>query len=280
MKNKILAAVISGIILISGSFGNLEIFAQEADADKNLLSGADIEASSVVNDGFLPENAFDGDVETAWSSGRLAEPEEAGEKLVLEFEDEYQWIEAYLSEAVYVDKIVIYPRKDIGRTFPTAFIVEVSPTANESDYVIVAEEKDYTSDGVTPYVIELENTVLAKSIRFTGSEVFPEVEGEWVCYMQISEMEAYYTGKGGEYIAPEQTATPEKTATPERTETPERTQTAVRTETTVGTGVTPGAQNDGGTGGQNTTIIIVVAVIAAVIIVAGIITIIVRRKNK
>lgn len=280
MKNKILAAVISGIILISGSFGNLEIFAQEADADKNLLSGADIEASSVVNDDFLPENAFDGDVETAWSSGRLAEPEEAGEKLVLEFEDEYQWIEAYLSEAVYVDKIVIYPRKDIGRTFPTAFIVEVSPMANESDYVIVAEEKDYTSDGVTPYVIELENTVLAKSIRFTGSEVFPEVEGEWVCYMQISEMEAYYTGKGGEYIAPEQTATPEKTATPERTETPERTQTAVRTETTVGTGVTPGAQNDGGTGGQNTTIIIVVAVIAAVIIVAGIITIIVRRKNK
>ena len=280
MKNKILAAVISGIILISGSFGNLGIFAQEADAEKNLLSGADIEASSVVNDGFLPENAFDGDVETAWSSGRLAEPEEAGEKLVLEFEDEYQWIEAYLSEAVYVDKIVIYPRKDIGRTFPTAFIVEVSPTANESDYVIVAEEKDYTSDGVTPYVIELENTVLAKSIRFTGSEVFPEVEGEWVCYMQISEMEAYYTGKGGEYIAPEQTATPEKTATPERTETPERTQTAVRTETTVGTGVTPGAQNDGGTGGQNTTIIIVVAVIAAVIIVAGIITIILRRKNK
>lgn len=280
MKNKILAAVISGIILISGSFGNLGIFAQEADAEKNLLSGADIEASSVVNDGFLPENAFDGDVETAWSSGRLAEPEEAGEKLVLEFEDEYQWIEAYLSEAVYVDKIVIYPRKDIGRTFPTAFIVEVSPTANESDYFIVAEEKDYTSDGVTPYVIELENTVLVKSIRFTGSEVFPEVEGEWVCYMQISEMEAYYTGKGGEYIAPEQTATPEKTATPERTETPERTQTAVRTETTVGTGVTPGAQNDGGTGGQNTTIIIVVAVIAAVIIVAGIITIIVRRKNK
>ena len=280
MKNKILAAVISGIILISGSFGNLGIFAQEADAEKNLLSGADIEASSVVNDGFLPENAFDGDVETAWSSGRLAEPEEAGEKLVLEFEDEYQWIEAYLSEAVYVDKIVIYPRKDIGRTFPTAFIVEVSPTANESDYVIVAEEKDYTSDGVTPYVIELENTVLAKSIRFTGSEVFPEVEGEWVCYMQISEMEAYYTGKGGEYIAPEQTATPEKTATPERTETPERTQTAVRTETTVGTSVTPGAQNDGGTGGQNTTIIIVVAVIAAVIIVAGIITIILRRKNK
>jgi len=240
--------------------------AQEVDSNKNLLLDAEVEANSAVNDSFVAEFAVDGDLESAWSSARLPDELEG----VLEDEEQYQWFIVTLESEQFVDKIVIYPRNNIGTTFATEFTVEVSPSLKESDYKIIATEKEYLSDGINAYVINFENTEKVRTIKFTGKAVRPEVEGHPVCYIQISEFEAYYTGAGAPYVEPEKTATP-PTVVPSPSVAPSTPATVVGTD--------KDSLDIGTTGGSIGKVAILPIIGVVVVVIGGMIFFIAKKKK-